>query len=144
MPFSVEYANNILNYLFAKTSSLTPPSTVYIGLSTNDPEEDGGTFNELSGNNYARLLLSARGQTYPNYFGNAVNRNIKNNYQMVFNKATGDWATAYGFGLFSSPTGGTPFYYGKLAQPVFVPAQAVALFDPETLSITLPSSDFTT
>lgn len=141
MPFSVNYANSILNYLFAKTKTLTAPTLVYIGLSTNDPEEDGGVFNELSGNNYARLLLSSRDDNYPNYFSSASNRNIKNNYQMVFNKATADWPTAYGFGLFSTATGGTPFYYGKLDAPVFVPAQAVALFDPETLSITLPAVD---
>ena len=141
MPFSVTYANNILNYLFSKTKSLSPPALVYIGLSTNDPEADGGTFNELSGNNYARLLLSSKDSTYPNFFSTASNRNIKNDYQMVFNKATGDWETANGFGLFSSETGGTPFYYGKLDAPVFVPAQAVALFDPGTLSITLPDTD---
>lgn len=143
MPFSVSYSNNILNYLFAKVTSLTPPGLVYIGLCTNDPEADGGTFTELSGNNYARLLLSSKGDTYPNYFGNASDRTIKNRYQMVFNKATGDWETAYGFGLFSSATGGEPFYYGALDAPVFVPAQAVAIFDPETFSITLPAQDST-
>ena len=141
MPFSNNYANNILNYLFAKTASLSAPSAVYIGLCTNDPEADGGTFTELSGGGYSRVLISQRGATYPNVIGNASARAISNQYQINWTKATLDWAEAKGFGLFESATGGSPFFYGKLEEPVTCVAGAVALFDPQTLRISFPTSD---
>lgn len=141
MPFSTTYANSILNYLFSKTATLTAPAEVYIGLSKNDPEADGGTFNELSGGGYARVLISQKGETYPNVIGAASNRAIVNQYQVNWTKATLDWPEAHGFGLFSALTGGSPFFYGALEEPVTCVAGAVALFDPQTLKITFPASD---
>lgn len=141
MPFSNNYANGILNYLFAKTASLSAPSAVYIGLCTNDPEADGGTFTELSGGGYSRVLISQRGATYPNVIGSASARAISNQYQINWTKATLDWPEAKGFGLFESATGGSPFFYGKLEEPVTCVAGAVALFDPQTLRISFPTSD---
>lgn len=141
MPFSTDYANKVLNYLFAKTEKLEAPYYVYIGLCTNDPEADGGTFNELSGGGYARVLISQREETYPNVIGTASGRAISNQYQINWTKATLDWAEAKGFGLFSTATGGTPFFYGKLEEPITCVAGAVALFDPQTLRISFPTSD---
>jgi len=141
MPFSNTYANEILNYTMGKIASLTAPTYVYIGLSTNDPEADNGTFNELSGNNYARVLISIKNETYPDVIGSASDRVIQNTKQINWNKSTGDWATAKGFGLFSAVTGGTPFFYGKLDAEVTVPTGAVALFDPNTLKISFPTTD---
>lgn len=141
MPFSDSYANNILNYVFSKTNSLSAPSAVYIGLSTNDPEATNGTFNELAGYGYARVLVSQRGSAYPNMIGTASNRAITNTYQINWAKATGEWETANGFGLFDAPTGGEPFFYGKLTEPVIVPNGAVALFDPNALRISIASTD---
>ena len=142
MPFSDSYANQILNYTLAKTKTLTAPSAVYIGLCTNDPEADGGTFKELSGFGYTRVLISQREETYPNVIASASGRAIKNAYQINWTKATGgDWAEANGFGLFSLATGGTPFYYGKLKEPVTCVAGAVFLYDPNTLQISFPETD---
>lgn len=141
MPFSTTYANNILNFLLAKTASLSAPSAVYIGLCTNDPEADGGTFNELSGGGYSRVLISQRGASYPNVIGSASARAITNQYQINWTKATLDWDEAQGFGFFESANGGSPFFYGKLEEPVTCVAGAVALFDPQTLRISFPTSD---
>lgn len=141
MPFSNTYAHNVLNYLFAKTATLSAPSTVYIGLCTNDPEADGGTFNELSGRGYSRVLISQRGEPYPNVIGAASGRAISNQYQINWTKATLDWDEAKGFGLFDALNGGTPFFYGKLEEPITCVAGAVALFDPQTLRISFPTSD---
>ena len=141
MPFSVEPSNSFLNFMFSKVNTLTAPSAVYMALSSNDPEADGGTFTEFSGNNYARVLVGLKGETYPDFISSAANRTIKNTKQIVFNKATGDWVTAKGFGLFSAPTGGTPFYYAKLDAEVTVPIGAVALFDPNTLIIGFANTD---
>lgn len=152
MPFSATYANAILNYTFSKTKELAAPEYVYIGLCTNDPEASGGTFNELSGGGYSRVLISIREETYPNVIGFASNRAITNQYQINWTKATLDWARVKGFGLFSSPTGGSPFFYGKLeltaeqeaAGGMLCEAGAVMLFDPQTLKISFPTTDIST
>ena len=144
MPFSDSYANQILNYALAKTATLNAPTAVYIGLCTNDPEADGGTFNELSltgGYGYSRVMIVRRDETYPNVIGTAANRAITNQYQINWTKATLDWPEAKGFGLFSAATGGSPFFYGKLEEPVTCVAGAVALFDPQTLRISFPATD---
>lgn len=149
MPFSTAYANSFLNYTFAKNTGLTAPNMVYIGLCTNDPEADDGTFNELSGKGYARVLISQKSETYPNVIGSASARSITNTQQINWTKATADWERVNGFGLFSSETGGTPFFYGKLDLSdeviaeggLLVPSGAVALFDPNTLLISFSDTD---
>ena len=153
MPFSDSYANNILNYLFAKTASLTAPSAVYIGLSKNDPEAAGGTFDELSGKGYARVLIAQKGETYPNVIGSASGRAITNTYQINWTKATANWDLVNGFGLFDNANAGsgTPFFYGKLDLTddeivqggKLVESGAVALFDPGALRISFPTTDET-
>lgn len=141
MPFSDSYANDILNYLFSKTTELTAPKQVYIGLCSNDPEADNGTFVELSGNGYSRVLISIKGNEYPTKIANAASRAIQNIEQINWTKATGDWIPAKGFGLFSAPTGGSPFFYGRLEKPITCEAGAVALFDPKSLKVSFPKTN---
>jgi hypothetical protein len=147
MPFNDAYSNNILNFIFGK-SSLTAPTTVYIGLCTNDPVADGGAFNELSGGNYGRveIVKKVSGTDVHSFINNASGRAITNGKQINWLKATLDWELAKGFGLFTSETGGTPFFYGALelteaqqaAGGLEVVTGAVALIDPQTLKISLP------
>ena len=152
MPFSDSYANQILSYTLSKTATLTAPAAVYIGLCTNDPEADGGAFSELSGGGYARVLISQKGETYPDVIGSASGRQITNAKQINWAKATTDWPRVNGFGFFSDPTGGTPFFYGKLdltedqeaAGGILCEAGAVMLFDPQALTISFPETDAST
>lgn len=144
MPFTDNYANNILNYLFAKTSTLTAPSAVYIGLCKNDPVADNGAIQELSGNGYSRVMIAQKGETYPNVIGSASGRAITNTSQINWTKATGPWEEANGFFLSSAATVGETsnvFFYGTLDEPVTCAAGAVALFDPQTLRISFPAQD---
>jgi len=149
MPFSDSYANQILNYTFAKTASLTAPAAVYIGLSANDPEASNGSFSELSGGGYTRVLISQKNETYPDVMNSASGRAISNGKQINWNKATLDWPRVRGFGLFTASSGGTPFFYGKLELTeeqeadggILCEAGAVMLFDPQTLRISFPTSD---
>ena len=153
MPYSTTYANNFLGLTFSKVSaSIAPPSTVYIGLCSNDPEADGGNVTELSGNGYARVLIAQKGETYPNVMGSAANREIKNSYQINWPKATANWARVKGFFLSSSPTVGETtsiFFYGKLdltaedeaAGGLLVEKDMIALFDPQAFQISFPTSD---
>ncbi len=144
MPFSTTYANNILNWAFGKSGSLSGHTKVYIGLCSNDPEADGGTFNELSGNGYSRVLVSQYNEAFPDVIGTASGRAITNPKQINWTKSTAAWATAKGFGLFTTETGGAPYFYGTLDTPVEVPQGAVALFDPNTLKISFPTTDVST
>lgn len=149
MPFSDTYANQILNYTLGKVLTLHSPSEIFLGLCTNDPEADGGTFNELSGGNYKRLLVFVRGNTYMDYFSDADERAIKNDRQINWDKATADWEAANGFGLFAEEDDEIPFFYGKLDLTdeqiaeggLKVPLGAVALFEPGKLKISFSTTD---
>jgi hypothetical protein len=140
MPYDNVKSNSILDWTFGKTK-LSEISRVYIGLSTNDPVAGKGVFNELSGNGYARVLIGMYGESYPGLITAAAERTILNGRQINWTKATADWPAANGIGLFSSETGGTPYFYGKLEEPVTCPAGAVFLFDPQTLRVSFPDSD---
>lgn len=142
MPFSTTYANNILNWAMGRSSNLSGHSQVWIGLCSNDPEASSGTFTELSGKGYSRVLLTQLNETYPGLIDTASNRAITNGKQIGFTKATGGaWATVKGYGLFTSATGGTPFFYAKLKNAVDTPEGAVFLFDPGELKIDFQTTD---
>lgn len=143
MILSASYANQYLNFLLGKTATLTAPAEVWAGLSTNNPE--GGTFTEVSGNGYARVLISLKGESYPAEIGSAANYEIGNVKQISFNKATGGY-TVKGVGLFSAATGGSPFSYGALTnsdgsvneEGVSVVTGAVPLFEASAFGIYMP------
>lgn len=149
MPFSDTYATQFLNYAFGKISGLTSPSSVYIGLCSNDPEADNGAVTELSGKGYSRVLVAQKGASFPNTFGSASNREIKNAYQINWTKATEDWDRVKGFLLADAAAGGDIFFYGKLdlteeeeaAGGLLVEAGMVALFDPQSFQISFPATD---
>lgn len=150
MPFSATYAQQILNYTLGKVKTLTAPTYVYIGLCTNDPDADNGTFNELSGGGYARVMISQTGETYPALIGIASGRKISSVAQINWNKATSDWARVNGFGLFSAAAGGSPFFYGKLdlteeqkaAGGLLVVKDAVALFEAGQFGLEFLATDY--
>lgn len=152
MPFTTTYANNFLNIAFAKTQSISAPSSVYIGLCSNDPEADNGSITELSGGNYGRIAIAAKGSTYPDFMGEANGRAIQNNKQINWTKASSDWTRVKGFFLSTSETVGETsgiFFYGKLdlteeeeaAGGLLVEAGMVALFDPQAFRISFATVD---
>ena len=151
MPYTTTYANNILNWTFGK-QGLSYFQKVYIGLCTNNPEETGETFNELSGGGYSRVLIAQYNQAYPDFMNAASLRAVINGKQINWTKATQDWAKVNGFFLSSSPTVGETaniFFYGaldlaedvKAAGGLLVEAGSVALFDPESFKIEFPATD---
>lgn len=113
MRLSDSLANAMLNGLIGVDSMPEAFTEVWMGLSTNNPEADGGTFNEVSGFGYGRTLVTINGQAYPDFIGGASGREVANKKQIVFPKATGAYDVA-GFGLFENETGGTPFATGYL------------------------------
>ena len=87
-----------------------------------------------------------------NYFANeASGRFIKNSRAIQFDKATVDWGKVYGFGLFTTKSGGTPYYWSKInnwededgtvKDYIEVVKNSIALFDPEALAIGFATED---
>lgn len=100
--FSDAYLDHIVNALL-RNVELTVTNT-YASLHSGDP---GGTgANELSGNNYARVLAS---------FDAADSKEVSNDAQMETGDASGDWSPATHMGLWShvSETGAGYFVWGK-------------------------------
>ena len=152
MPFTTSYANSLLNLAMAKTKQLTAPSTVYLGLCSNDPEASNGSVTELSGGNYSRVAISAKDSVYPDFMGDANGRAIQNNKQINWTKASTGWTRVKGFFLSTSGTVGETsgiFFYGKLdlteeeeaAGGLLVEAGMVALFDPQAFRISFATVD---
>ena len=152
MPFTTDYANQILNVAMAKTAQVSAPLTVYLGLCSNDPEASNGSVTELSGGNYDRIAISAKSSTHPDYMSSASGRAIQNTKQINWTKASVTWARVKGFFLSTSPTVGETygiFFYGKLdltkeeeaAGGLLVEAGMVALFDPQAFRISFATKD---
>ena len=127
--FSDYWENAVLNHLFGKGSYM--PSTVFIGLSTSNPGEDGSGLNEPSGNNYARL------QTAASDWSSASNGALANADTIDFNEATGNWGTLTHFALFDAASAGHLVAYGALATSKAIGSGDTVRFAPGDLLVTL-------
>ena len=92
--FSDYWENKILDHIFGKGSH-TPP-TIYVGLSTADPTDDGSGLAEPSGNGYARVQTSASN------WNTASNGSLDNAGDITFAQATGSWGMITHFALFTA------------------------------------------
>ena len=91
----------LLNHVLRNTA-FTPPSTVYVGLSTGSfGDDNSGT--ELSGNGYARQSIAF----------DAASGGVSDNTSNVdFPAATGSQGTITHFGLFDASSGGNLLIHG--------------------------------
>jgi len=106
--FSDHWENEILDHLFGK-GAYTPP-TIYVGLSTADPGDDGTGLAEPSGGSYARVATAA-------VDWNTASGGILDNANAIeFPEATGSWGMLTHFALFDALTGGNLLAHGTLAQ----------------------------
>lgn len=71
--------NELLDHIF--NAAYTPPSTVYLALSTADPGDDGSGLSE-PGDTYARQAIT---------FGAASSRRVTQSGSISFPQATGSW-----------------------------------------------------
>jgi len=107
MSFSNYWENEILDHLFGK-GTYSPP-TIYVGLSTADPGDDGSGLAEPSGNGYARVETSAAD------WNTASGGALDNANDITFPEATGSWGTITHFALFDAATGGNMLAEGALS-----------------------------
>jgi len=106
----------LLDHIFNQ-NTYTPPSTVYIGLSTADPTEDGSGLAEPTGGSYAREAIT---------FGAASSRRVTQDAKVTFTKATDSWGTISHWALFDAQTSGNMLAYGSITTPKDVNTNATA------------------
>lgn len=95
----------------------TPPSTLYLGVSSTTPTEAGGNFTEPSTGSYARVSTTAADWAAATGTAPATK---STSATKTFPTATADWlsgADLTHFGLFEAASGGTPIAWGALTTP---------------------------
>jgi hypothetical protein len=127
--FSNYLENKLLDHLFGKASYTSP--TIYVGLSTADPLDDGSGLAEPSGNGYARVQTAAAD------WNAAVNGLIDNANDITFPQATGSWGTITHFALFDAATGGNMLAHGALSQSKAINNGDTAKFAAGALDVSL-------
>lgn len=118
------YENVLLDYVFSTTR--------WVGLSTADPGEAGGTLAEPGGSAYARVEIPS------SYWDDATGGTITTNTDLQFPRATGSWGTVTYMCLFDAASSGNLLWSGTLddslvvtsgIRPVFLAGDIVASLD---------------
>lgn len=107
MGSKTNYLENALLDHVLRHVAYTSPTTIYVGLFTVAPGEDGGG-TELStiGTGYIRKSST---------FGSALDGYTSNINTLTFGPATTSWGTIRAFGLFDSESDGYLLYYTTAA-----------------------------
>lgn len=124
--------NELLDHVFGD-SAYTAPSTLYIGLSTTTPNDDGSNFTEVSGNNYARVAVSNNLTEWPAASGGSKT----NGNAITFPEATGSWGTITHAGIFDASSGGNLLAVGPLDTSRTIDSAEVLEIPATGLTITL-------
>ena len=104
----------LLDYMFSKTSNFDTQPTIYVGLSTADPLEDGAGITEPSGNGYARVATVAGDWNTATLADPSL---LDNANTVTFPQATGAWGTVTHFFLIDASSGGNILGSGALPVP---------------------------
>lgn len=108
--FTEYFKNNIFNAVFGITPYTMP--SLYLGLSTTDPLEDGSGITEPSLNNYTRVLVSSW-----NIPSEGI---ISNDAAVRTNRASGPWGDVGYIFWADSLTGGNVLAIGRLFSTISV------------------------
>lgn len=107
-----------------RTATWSKPTTIYVGLFTTMPGEDGTGGVEVSGGSYARVQCGP-GDSY--WTGPTGGSGIYSNSSVVqFAVPTANWGSIVGFGLFSASSSGTLFISKAFTTPVTINAGELA------------------
>lgn len=112
MSFTDAFENAVLNAILGAGATLLP-GTVYIGLSTTAPADDGSNFTEPGSGSYARVAVTNDGSGW-----SAAVAGVKScAAAIIFPTATASWGTVGYFGIFTAASGGVPQITGALDAP---------------------------
>lgn len=121
------YLENALINGTLRATTYTAPTTVYVGLFTSDPTDDGsGT--EVSGNAYARQAAT---------FAAPSNGAATTDADVQFPQATGNWGTVTHFAIFDALTTGNMMYHGALTTSKTIETGDVFKIATGSLTVTL-------
>ena len=111
MAFSDYFENKVLDLLFGNVS-YTPPSILYIGLTTEaiTDSDDGSTVTEPSGGAYARVAITNDKTTWTA----ASNGSVSNAIDINFPEATAGWGTVTHMFIADAASGGNILVWGSL------------------------------
>lgn len=101
----------ILDHATSK-ATWSPPATYYLGVSTTTPTDAAGNFTEPVGNNYARVQILA---AWWDAATSTAPATAVTNSAVTFGVASGSWGTLTYGGFFSAVSGGTPLWFGAIA-----------------------------
>lgn len=127
--FSNYLAGNILNHVFGKSDYSLPQ--VYVGLLSEEPNEDGSTALEPDCPSYARAVTNV--SSWDSAFEGAV-ENVSN---ITFPMACECWGKITHFALFDALTGGNVLAYGSLSLSKIINSGDIPIFTPGDLITSL-------
>ena len=124
--FSNYLENAIINAVLRNTS-YTSPTTVYVGLFTNDPTDaDAGT--EVTGGSYARTAVT---------MGAPSNGVSTNSADVTFPTATASWGTVTHIGIHDASTSGNLLFHTPLDTSKTIDSGDIFKITTGNLSVTL-------
>ena len=125
MSFSNYLETELLDHVFAG-NAYTAPSTIYVGLFTSNPAEDGsGT--EVSGGSYARESASFT------VSGNTATTSAA----IEFTTATANWGTISHIGIYDASSSGNLLAYAALSSSKTIESGDVFRIPAGDIDITL-------
>ena len=124
--FSNYLENAIINAVLRNTS-YTSPTTVYVGLFTNDPT-DADTGTEVSGGSYARVSVT---------FDAPTNGVTTNSADVTFPTATAGWGEVTHVGLYDASTSGNLLFHTGLDTAKTIDSGDIFKIETGNLSVTL-------
>ncbi len=127
--FADYWEDKILNHIFGK--AIYNPPTIYVGLSTSNPQDDVSGLTEPNSHGYARV------QTDSADWNEASSGTVSNINDITYVRATGDWGTVTYFALFDAETGGNLLAHGQLSQAMAIGSSDTARFAAGELNISL-------
>jgi hypothetical protein len=136
MSFTNFLASELLDHLFTD-GAYSPPATLYIGLSSTTPNEDGTNVTEPSGGSYARVATTAADWAA----ATSADPSVKTTTAVKsFPQASANWVGGSNlthFLLFDADTAGNLLAFGALTTPKPVLSGDTASFASGALSLSL-------
>jgi len=126
-----DYAElELLDHVF--NAAYSAVSTVYLGLSTADPQDDGSGLAEPSGNGYIRKAIT---------FGAAATRKVTQSGAVTFDKATGSWGTITHWAVFDAESAGNMLAHGALNESKDVVADNTPSVDDGSVYVQIDANE---
>lgn len=133
--FSDYLESNLLDHVFG-ASAFAAPGTLYVGLSTTAPNDDGTGVTEPGAGAYARVAVTNNLTNWP--AATPGDPSTKSNgTKFTFPTATASWGVITHFVIYDAGAGGNLIASGALTASKTIDSGDQPFFDPGELDITL-------